>query len=173
MKYTDRALNFSRIFHAFLLHDLTSLSLGQQSSLIWRLTTSTMKDKIFNSGTEKCVLVACFCVHLCFEQRFPFLAALFALTVRCSLLYPASCPSLIIHILCILLCIDRKRGSCSSRACWIFSGAYDDQSGCRCRMTTSVSGHHPPLRPGTQVAIWTVKGKLSRSIQFRPNAWKW
>lgn len=68
---------------------------------------------------------------------------------------------------------NRKRGSSSSRACWISSGAYDDQSGCRCRMTTSGSGRHPPLRPGTQVAIWTVKGKLSRRIQFHLSAWKW
>lgn len=63
-----------------------------------------------------------------------------------------------------LLCFNRKRGSWSSRACWISSGAYGDQSGCRCRMTTSVSGRHPPLRPGTQVAIWTVKSKLCRRL---------
>lgn len=176
MKCTDRAFNLSKILQAFLLYNFTSLSSGQQSSHIWRHTTSTMKDKIFNSGTEKCVFLACFSVHPFFEQRFPFFTALFALTVRCSQMYPAYYPRHprgLIHMLCILLCFNRKRGSWSSRACWISSGAYDDQSGCRCRMTTSVSGHHPPLRPGTQVAIWTVKGKLSRRIQFHLSAWKW
>lgn len=70
------------------------------------------------------------------------------------------------------VCIDhcsspnRKRGSWSLRACLISFGACGDQSGFRCRMTTSESDRPPPPRPGTRVAIWTVKGKRSRQIQL-------
>lgn len=49
----------------FLLSDSTSLSPGSQSSHILRRTTSTMKDRIYSSDTEKWVFTAVSSVCLC------------------------------------------------------------------------------------------------------------
>lgn len=49
----------------FLLSDSTSLSPGSQSSHILRRTTSTMKDRIYSSDTEKWVFTAVSSVYLC------------------------------------------------------------------------------------------------------------
>lgn len=64
MKCIDLAFYFSRLIHTFPLHVFTSVSPGQQSSHTWRHTTSIMKDRIFSSGTEKCVFPA-FLVAVC------------------------------------------------------------------------------------------------------------
>lgn len=53
---------------------------------------------------------------------------------------------------------SRKRTSWSLRACSIFFGDCGDQSGSRCRMTTSEFDRRPPPRLGTRVATWTVRG---------------
>ena len=63
-----------------------------------------------------------------------------------------------------LLCPIRKRRSWLSRACWISVGACVDQSGFRCRMTTSESDHPPPPHPGILGVIWTVKGKRTDPV---------
>lgn len=176
MKCIDIAFYLSRMIPMFPLHDFTPVSPGQQSSRTWRHTTSIMKGRIFSSGTEKCVFPAFFMTVCTF--------LLYCSSRRAELLL-SYCPQHLIGVttpnmhsyvgLCFdgSLCFNRKRGSWSSRACWISSGVFDDQSGFRCRTTTSVSVHRPPLRPGTRVVIWTVKGKLSRRVRFRLDAWKW
>lgn len=73
-----------------------------------------MKDKIFNSDTEKYVFLACFWVHPSFEHRFPFLAAWVALPVRCSLvdpLYYPQHPRGLIHMLCLLSALTGRGGA--------------------------------------------------------------
>lgn len=156
------------------------LSPGQQSSHILRRTISTMKDRIYSSDTEKWVFTYLTLyppfLSPCQHCLLPFCAVIW------NLIYPVHYAASqrgnrCAWCMCVhwkkLLCPNRKRGSWSLRAYWISSGACGDQSGFRCKMTTSVSVHHPLLHPGTRVAIWTVKGKWSRWIQFQLAEWKW
>lgn len=92
----------------------------------------------------------------------------------------SNCP-VCVYLLYMCVCVyssvfvssNRKKRNWLLRACWISFGASGDQSGYRCRMTTSESGRPPPPRLGTRVAIWTVKGKSSRQIQLHPSDRKW
>lgn len=145
--------------HAFLLYDFTSP--GQQSSLIWRHTTSTMKDRIFSSGTEKCVFPAfflnvfeftCFTVHPS-QQRLPFLAAVFAPTARCSLLsyllFSASQPRICRHcVLIVTIVLWQEEGEL------IFEGLLNIFWGLRRPIRLQMQDDHERIRPPPSSTSW-------------------